>query len=117
MTRFVLAVGTLTVCVAAALAAGPIAVIAVLCASTAIWFGFARSTSTVDRVAHTGGSLWWLVGGVVALVAGFIIPAVDGGELSEAWWSVMAGLVLAGIALLVTGVVLLAARSTDRAAP
>ena len=60
---------------------------------------------------------WWLVTGLAAIAGAIVIPVVDGGELSEAWWSVMAGLFLAGVALLVTGVVRLAARSTERAAP
>lgn len=60
---------------------------------------------------------WWLVTGLAAIAGAIVIPVVDGGELSEAWWSVMAGLFLAGVALLVTGVVRLAARSTDRATP
>lgn len=60
---------------------------------------------------------WWLVTGLAAIAGAIVIPVVDGGELSEGWWSVMAGLFLAGVALLVTGVVRLAARSTERAAP
>lgn len=59
----------------------------------------------------------WLVAGLAAIAGTIVIPVVDGGELSEGWWSVMAGLFLAGVALLVTGVVRLAARSTERAAP
>lgn len=57
---------------------------------------------------------WWLVAGLAALAGAIIIPAVDGGELSEAWWSVMAGLFLIGIALLITGVVKMTSRRTGR---
>jgi branched-subunit amino acid permease len=57
---------------------------------------------------------WWLVAGLAALAGAIIIPAVDGGELSEAWWSVMAGLFLSGIALLITGVVKMTSRRTGR---
>ena len=60
---------------------------------------------------------WWFVTGLAAIAGAIVIPVVDGGELSEAWWSVMAGLFIAGVALLVTGVARLAARSTDRATP
>ena len=58
---------------------------------------------------------WWLVAGLAAIAGAILIPVVDSGELSEAWWSVMAGLFLAGVAILVTGVVKLAARTSDRA--
>lgn len=60
---------------------------------------------------------WWLVTGFAFVAGAIFIPVIDGGELSEGWWSAMAGLFLAGVALLVTGVVGLAARSTDRATP
>ena len=60
---------------------------------------------------------WWLVAGVAFIAGAIFIPVIDGGELSEGWWSVMAGLFLTGVALLVTSVVRLAARSTDRATP
>jgi hypothetical protein len=117
MTRYVVAVGTLTVCIAAAVAAGPLAVLAVLAASAAIWFGFARSTPTAEHIARQGASPWWLVAGVVALAGAIIIPAVDGGELSQTWWSVMAALILAGIALLVTAAIRFASKSAYRATP
>ena len=117
MTRYVVAVGALTVGIAAALAAGPLAVLAVLAASAAIWFGFARSTPTAEHIARQGASPWWLVAGVVALAGAIIIPAVDGGELSQTWWSVMAALILAGIALLVTAAIRFASKSAYRATP
>jgi hypothetical protein len=117
MTRYVVAVGTLTACIAAAVAVGPIAVLAVLAASAAIWFGFARSTPTAEHVARQGEPSWWLVAGFVALAGAIIVPAVDGGELSEAWWSVMAALILAGIALLVTAAIKFASRHAYRPTP
>jgi branched-subunit amino acid permease len=60
---------------------------------------------------------WWLGAGLAALAGAIIIPAIDGGELSEAWWSVMAGLFLTGIGLLITGVVKISSRRTGRATP
>lgn len=56
----------------------------------------------------------WLGAGLAMLAGAVAIPLVDGGELSEAWWSVMAGLALLGLAVLVTGVVRLATRPTGR---
>lgn len=112
MTRFILAVGVFTASIAAAVTAGPIAVLATLAASAAIWFGFGRLTPTAEYVGRRGTSSWWFVLGIVALVGAIMVPAVDGGELSQTWWSVMAGLFLAGVALLTTGVVTFAAGRT-----
>jgi hypothetical protein len=104
MTRFVVAVGTLTVCVVAAMAVGPLAVLAVLGAAALIWFGAIRATPTAEEAAQRGVSPLWLVGGLAALAGAVAIPLIDGGELSQTWWSVMAALGLAGVALLITAV-------------
>lgn len=56
----------------------------------------------------------WLVLGAAAVAVAILIPAIDGGELSETWWTVMAALFLAGTALLITGVVKLASGSAPR---
>ena len=50
----------------------------------------------------------WFVLGAFAIAVAVLIPAIAGGELSEAWWAVMAGFVLTGAALLVIGVVTVA---------
>jgi hypothetical protein len=107
MTRYVVAVGTLTVCVVAAIAIGPLAVLAVLGAAVLAWFGAARSAPTAEAAARAGSSPRWLVGGLVALGGAIAIPVIVGGELSEVWWSVMAVLGLAGVALLITAVSLM----------
>jgi len=65
----------------------------------------------------TRSPYWWLIAGLAALAGAIIIPAIDGGELSETWWSMMAGLFLAGVALLITGVVKITSRRTGRATP
>jgi hypothetical protein len=106
MTRFVVAVGTLTVCVVVAIAIGPLAVVAVLGAAALLWFGSVRSAPTAEDAARARSSPRWLVGGVTALAGAIAIPIIDGGELSQTWWSVMAVLGLAGVALLVTAVLL-----------
>jgi len=102
MTRFVVAVGTLTVCVVAAIAVGPLALLGVLGAAALVWFGAIRSTPTAEDAARRGASTLWLVGGLATLVGAIAIPIIDGGELSQTWWSVMAALGLAGVALLIT---------------
>lgn len=60
---------------------------------------------------------WWLLAGLAFVAGAILIPVIDGGELSEGWWSVMAGLFLAGVALLVTGVVKASSRSARRSTP
>jgi hypothetical protein len=104
MTRFVVAVGTLTVCVVAAIAVGPLALLAVLGAAALVWFGAIRSTPTAEDAARLGASPLWLAGGLAALAGAVAIPLIDGGELSQTWWSVMAALGLAGVALVITAV-------------
>ena len=104
MTRFVVAVGTLTVCVVGALAIGPLAVLAIIGAAALLWFGSVRSAPTAEGLARGGPSPRWLVAGLVALGAAMAIPLIDGGELNEVWWSVMAVLGLAGVGLLITAV-------------
>jgi hypothetical protein len=104
MTRFVAAAGTLTVGVVAATAVGPIALLAVLAAAALVWFGGFGSKRTAEAAARRGRSPLWLSGGLVALAGAIAIPVVDGGELSQVWWSVMAALGVAGVVLLVTAV-------------
>jgi hypothetical protein len=106
MTRFVAAVGAVTLAVAAAIAIGPLAVLAVLGAAALLWFGSVRAAPTVEGAARAGSSPRWLVGGLAALAGAIAIPVIDGGELNEVWWSVMAALGLAGVALLLTAVLL-----------
>jgi hypothetical protein len=116
MTRFAAAVGALTVCVVAAIAIGPLAVLAVLGAAVLLWFGLFRSAPTAESAARGGSSTRWLVGGLVALAGAIAIPVIDGDELNEVWWSVMAVLGLAGVALLVTAVSLrLSSKGLQRA--
>jgi len=43
----------------------------------------------------------WLPAGITALAVALAIPAIDGGELSEGWWMVMAVAGVAGIGLVV----------------
>ena len=102
MTRFVVAVGTLTVCVVAAIAVGPISLLGVLGVAALVGFGAMRSGRTAEDAARREASPLWLVGGLATLAGAIAVPIIDGGELSELWWSVMAALGLAGVALLIT---------------
>ena len=104
MSRFVLAAIAVTVSIVAALAAGPVALAAVVLAATAVFLGSARRGASVENTASAGGALPWFVGGAAAIAAAIAIPAIDGGELSAAWWSAMAALIVIGVIAAVTGV-------------
>jgi hypothetical protein len=114
MTRFVAAVGTLTVCVVAAIAIGPLAVLAVLGAAALLWFGSVRAAPTAEGAARAGSSSRWLIGGLAALAGAIAIPLIDGGELNAMLWSVMAVLGVAGVALLVIAAL---SRSSSKGLP
>jgi hypothetical protein len=103
MTRFVFTVAALVASVIAALAAGPMAVVLVIAAVIAVLVGMRGSLPT-ERGLSRRRPLRWFAAAAAATTAGFAIPVVDGGELSEPWWSVMAVLVVAGVACAVTGV-------------
>ena len=103
MTRFVLAIGGVTICVLAALAAGPFALLAGAAGAVAVWSLFNGRAPTSGDVARGRGGARWLAGGAAALAGAVAIPQIDGGELSELWWSVMALLVVIGVALIATG--------------
>ena len=47
-----------------------------------------------------------MLAGGVAIAIAIAIPAIDGGELSEIWWSVMMLTLLGGIGMVITGVLL-----------
>lgn len=104
MSRLVLAIIAVTVSIVAALAAGPLALAAVLVAALAVFLGSARRDASVDSAARARGALPWFVAAVVAIAAAVAIPAIDGGELSAPWWSAMAALIVVGIGAVVAGV-------------
>jgi hypothetical protein len=104
MARRIAGIAAGTIAVLAALLAGPLALLGVAAACGAIWFGFVRDAPTAEQQVRPAWSPRWLVAGIVALAAAIAIPMIDGGELSQAWWSVMMLLLVAGIGLLVTAV-------------
>jgi hypothetical protein len=105
MARFVVVIVTLVVAALAALAAGPMALVPVLVVAVAIVWGM-RSAPPLDAARETRPARWF-AGAAVAVVAAVMIPVVDGGELSEPAWAVMAVLMVAGVALAVTGLAFL----------
>lgn len=59
----------------------------------------------------------WLPAGAVALALAVAIPLIDGGELSEAWWTVMAAFGLLGIGLVARGLLGLFTDRVEVASP
>lgn len=57
----------------------------------------------------------WVIAAAAVFAGAIAIPAVDGGELSEGWWGVMAGLALLGVVLSALAVVVLARRGSGLA--
>jgi hypothetical protein len=108
MTRTIAAIALATVGAVGALVGGPAVLLVVAALATALWFAVYRH----DRpVAPSGrSSRPFAVAGAVALALAVAIPAVDGGELDQLWWSVMAACALAGIVLLATSLVLAVGR-------
>ncbi len=71
-----------------------------------------------DRIGRVVASLDALAArGVLAIIAAVAIPAIDGGELNELWWTVMAIALLGGIGMAITGVILAASDRAHRTAP
>lgn len=101
----ILAVGT-ALAAAIALAAGPFALAPIAIAALALGMWWVRQNRPIapDRSAHRG--IAWSAVGLTGIGIGILIPAVDGGELSEVWWTAMAASLLVGIAALVAGIIL-----------
>lgn len=68
------------------------------------------SSGSQDRPigAHGSSHRWygWLAAGAAMLAIGGAIPAIDGGELNEGWWTAFAVAVLTGTEMILAGVIL-----------
>ncbi len=106
MNRFVIVGSAAAVALLAAVAISPTVLVplAVVAIGAVVWW--ARQ----DRPIASNGPArrWyrWLAAGIVALAIGIAIPAIDGGELDELWWTIFALALLTGTALMLTGVFL-----------
>jgi hypothetical protein len=111
MNRTVIVAVAGTVAIAAALVAWvvlvPLALVAV-----AAWFLWGRRAQPIASASTSRRWMRWMLAGGLAIVAAAAIPAIDGGELNEVWWTVTAIALLSGIGMAVTAVVLAA---SDRA--
>jgi hypothetical protein len=67
-------------------------------------------------LAVLGLAAWfaWLIAGGAAIAMAIAIPAIDGGELSELWWTVMMLTLLSGIGLAITGALLAVSGRAER---
>ncbi len=74
----------------------------------------ASTNVPIDQARRAG---IWAGAGVLAIVIGVAIPAIDGGELNDLWWTVMAACLLSGVGLLLIGLLLVVARHAPRHEP
>lgn len=106
MSRFVVSVVVLVAAVVAALAAWPVALAPMALVAIAVFVAM-RETAPVD--VRSGHPARWLATAVATIGAAIAIPVIDGGELSEPAWTLMAVLVVLGVGLAVAGLAQLVA--------
>lgn len=113
MNRTVIVIVTATLAIAAAIVANillvPLAIAALLA-----WFLLGRGAQPIASSSASPQWKRWMLAGGLAVVAAIAIPAIDGGELNEVWWTVMAISLLGGIAMIVTALVLVTSNRSDR---
>jgi hypothetical protein len=106
MNRIILLATGTTVAAAVALATSAWALIPLAVAVFAAGWWMSRQDRPMGST--TSGSRRgpaWLVAGAACVGVAFAIPAIDGGELSEAWWTIMALSLLGGITMMVIGLI------------
>ena len=115
MSRIVIlaVVGTaaITAILVAQLALIPIAVLGL-----AAWFAWGRPLRPIAPASASRRWLTWLIAGGAAIAIAIAIPAIDGGELSELWWTVMMLTLLGGIGMAITGALLAVSDRAQRLA-
>lgn len=103
MNRIVMLIFTATGMAAVALAVSPLAKIPKAGVASAVGFWWSRRAKPIGpKASGSRRGFAWLVAGTSVGVA-FAIPAIDGGELGEVWWSIFALFRLGGIAKVVIG--------------
>jgi cytochrome bd-type quinol oxidase subunit 2 len=111
MNRTVIVAVAGTVATAAALVA-KVALVPLTLVAGAAWFFWGRRAHPIASASSSRRWLRWMLAGGLAIVAAAAIPAIDGGELNQLWWTVTAVALLSGIGMAATAVVLAA---SDRA--
>ena len=106
MNRIIILIIGATAAAAVALAASPAALIPIAGAVVAagVWL-FRQGQPIGPATSRSRRGLAWLVSGAVIVGVAVVIPAIDGGELSEVWWTIFALSLLGGIAMMVIGLV------------
>lgn len=91
----------ITAMLVAQLALIPLAVLAL-----AAWFAWGRPLQPIAPAAASRRWVTWFIAGGVAIAIAIAIPAIDGGELSALWWTVMMLTLLGGVGMAITGALL-----------
>jgi hypothetical protein len=105
MNRIVfLAVGA-ALAAAVALAAGPLTLAPIAVAAFGLGLWWVRQNRPIAPARSSRRGIFWCAAGITGIAIGILIPVIDGGELSEVWWTAMAGSLLFGIGALVAGLI------------
>ena len=113
MNRIVILAVVGTAAIAAILVA-QLALIPLAVLGLAAWFAWGRPLQPIAPAAASRRWLTWLIAGGAAIA--IAIPAIDGGELSELWWTVMMLTLLGGIGMAITGALLAVSDRAQRLA-
>ena len=113
MNRTVIVIVTATLAVAAAIVA-QVVLVPIAVAALVAWFLLGRGSQPIASPSASRHWKRWMLAGGLAVVVAIAIPAIDGGELNEVWWTVMALAMLGGIGMIVTAVVLVASDRSQR---
>ena len=106
MNRVIIVIIAATVAAAVALAVSPWALIPIAgAASAAGWWSLRQGRPIQPSTSGSRRGLAWLVAGAASVGVAVVIPTIDGGELSEFWWTIFALLLLGGIAMMVIGLI------------
>ncbi len=107
MNRIVILIFAATFAAAVALAVSPLALIPIAGMVGAAGFWWSRQDKPIrPKTSGSRRGFAWLVAGATSVGVGVAIPAIDGGELSEVWWTIFALSLLGGIAMVVIGLTL-----------
>jgi hypothetical protein len=106
MNRIVILITGATVAVAVALAISPLALIPIAGAVFVAGLWWSRQGQPIrPTTSRQRRGLGLLIGGAAMVGVAIAIPAIDGGELDELWWTIFVLSLLGGIAMMVIGLI------------
>jgi hypothetical protein len=111
MNRTVILVAAGTIAIAVALVA-KVVLLPLGALAAVAWLAWGRRMQPIAPRSSSHHWMRWMVAGPLAICVGVAIPAIDGGELDQVWWTAMAIALLSGIGMTVAGLVL---ATSDRA--